>query len=111
MRCKAARISTITPRRSSSDFCNELFLLVERRQARLRRVDIGFDVADARRGVDQLLIELAAVRAQRLDLAPQLGLAFRRIALTRARGVEFLIVLFEHARRRSLLARRPVLDA
>ena len=59
----------------------------------MRRVDIGLDVADARRGVDELLVEFAAIRAERLDLDPELGLVFHRLALPGARGVEFLIVL------------------
>ena len=76
MRCSAARISTIVPRRSSSDFWNSCSLLVERLKARLRRVDIGLDVADARGGVDELLIERAPVGAHGLDLDLELGLGF-----------------------------------
>ena len=64
----------------------------------MRRVDLGLDVADARGGVDELLIELAPVFAERLDFALELGLAFRRLALLGARGVEFLIVLLERVR-------------
>ena len=46
----------------------QLFLLVERHQARPRRVDIRFDIADSRGGADKVLIEFMAVLAQRLDL-------------------------------------------
>jgi hypothetical protein len=89
-------------------FLKKPFLKVERFKARLGGVDIGFDVADLRSGVDELQIEFAAIRAQRPDLAAQLGLGFHRIALPRARGLEFLVACFEcvWANRRGCRSRR-----
>ena len=85
----------IVLRRSASDFSNSRSLLVERPKARLRRVDIGFDVADFCRSVDQLLIEFSPVVAQGVDFAFKLGLAFRRAALVRQRRVQLLVALLE----------------
>ena len=76
-------------------FLKVLFPLVERLQARLRRLDVGLDVADARRGIDELLIERAAVVAEGLDLELELGLASADCALLGARRVELLVVLLE----------------
>ena len=76
-------------------FANGDFLLVERLEPRPRRLDVGLDVAHARRGIDQLLVERAPIVADRLDLAPELGLAFRRCAFLRADRIEFLIALLE----------------
>ena len=75
-RCSAARISTIAVAAFVERFANERFLLVERLQPRPRRVDAGLDIAHARGGIDELLIERATILADRLDLAPQLRLAF-----------------------------------
>ena len=63
MRCKsgenlddrAAALVERLPKRS--------LLFIERLEPRPRRVDIGLDVADLRRRVDELLIEFAAVLA------------------------------------------------
>ena len=44
--------------------------LIERLQPRLICVDLGLDLAHARRGSDQLLIERTAVLAQHPDLLP-----------------------------------------
>jgi hypothetical protein len=54
-----------------------------------------FDIAHARRRVDELLIECPAVLAQCFDLQSELGLTVGRLALLRADRVEFLIVLLE----------------
>jgi hypothetical protein len=67
----------------------------ERLQPRPRRVDVGFDVADPRRGVDELLVERAPIRADGLDLALEFGLGLQDRALPGARAVEFLIALLE----------------
>ena len=69
MRCSAASTSAMTPRRSSSDCRSVLLAGVERLEPVLRRRHLGLDRANPRRRVDQLLIELAAVLADRLDLA------------------------------------------
>ncbi len=79
-----------------------LFPLVERHQARLCGVNIGLNAADARCGIDEILIELATILAQRFDLDAQFGLVFHRAALAGECRVEFLIVL----RKRVCLARR-----
>ena len=60
-----------------------------------RRIDARLDVAHARGGVDQLLVERAPVFAERVDLALELGLVFGRLPLFGADGVELLVVLFE----------------
>src|ERR1700724_4001249 len=73
-----------------------MFPLVERLQARLRRLDVGLDVADAGGGVDELLVERAAVGADGLDLELELGLGLQGRALLGACGVELLVVLLEH---------------
>ena len=86
-------------------FAKQLFLLVERLEARLRRLDARLDIAHARRGVDELLVERAPIVAERVDLALELRLAFRRLALPRARRFEFLIALFEGVRHRPSAAR------
>ena len=59
--------------------------LVERLEPRLGGGDVSLHVAHARRGIDELLIERAPIVAERVDLAPKLGLAFRRRALLRSR--------------------------
>ncbi len=74
-------------------FAERLLPLIERRQTRPRGVDIGLDVADFCGGVDELLIELAAVLAQHRDFGPQLELALRGIALAGERRIEVLIAL------------------
>ena len=76
-------------------FANTTFLVVERLQARLRRLDAGLDIAHARRGVDELLIERAPIVAKRVDLAPSFAWLSADSRSLRARGIEFLIVLLE----------------
>ena len=71
------------------------FPIVERFQARPCRLDSGLDIANAGRGIDELLIERATVLAQRIDLAFELRLAFRRLALLRADCIKLLIALPE----------------
>ena len=71
----------------------QLFLLVEWRKTHPRGVDISFDVAHSRGGVDEILVKFAAVLSQRLDLDAQLGLTLHGLALPGQRGVEVLVVL------------------
>ena len=59
-------------------FANGALLVVERLEARTRRLDGRLDVAHAAGGVDELLVERAAIRADALDFAPELRLVFRR---------------------------------
>ncbi len=73
----------------------QMFAVVERLEARLRRLDARFDVTHARGGVDELGIERAAVGAERLDLALELGLVFLGLAPSGAGGFELLIALLE----------------
>ena len=75
-----------------------MFALVERLGARLRRFDAGLDVAHARGGVDELLVERAPIVTDRVDFPLELRLDFRRLALLGASRLEFLIVLFEGVR-------------
>ena len=56
---------------------------------------LQFDAAQARGGVDQILIELAPVGADLLDLAFERRFRFRRLALLVARRFEFFIALLE----------------
>ena len=65
-------------------------IFVERLEPRLRRLDLGLDGAGARGGIDQVLVELATIGADLLDLALERGLGFGRFALRVARGLEFL---------------------
>ena len=76
-------------------FLEEPFLLVERVEASLARVDFGLDVTHAAGGLDQLLIELAAIPTEHLDFAAQLGLRLCRITLSRHSRIELLIALLE----------------
>src|SRR5208282_2942025 len=72
--------------------------LVELFGARLRRFDAGLDVAHARGGVDELLVERAPIITDRVDFPLELRLDFCRLALLGASRLEFLIVLFEGIR-------------
>ena len=93
-------------------FAKQPLALVERLEARLRRLDAGLDVAHARGGIDELLIERAPIVGNRRDLALELLLVLGRDALPGARGIELLIMLPErvgihvqrHARQRSAKA-------
>ena len=95
MRCSAASTSPITARRPSSDLRMLALVVVERLEPRFGRRDLRFDVADAAGGVDQVLVELAAVGADLLDLALERGLGLDRLALRIARGLEVLVALLE----------------
>ena len=70
-------------------FADAGFVVVERLEPRLGRGDLGFQVAQARGGVDQVLVELAPVGADLLDLELERGLGVGRLALRVARGLEF----------------------
>ncbi len=76
-------------------FLKDLFAVVERLQARLRRIDLRLDVADARRRFDELLIKRPPILAERLDLQPELGLAVCRLTLLGADRIKLLVVLLE----------------
>ncbi len=62
-------------------FADIVFAVVERLEALLRRLDLGFDAAQPRGGVDQVLRQFAAVGADLLDLALEGGLGLGRFAL------------------------------
>ena len=70
-------------------------IFVERGEPRLRRFDLGLDAARARCSVDQVLVELAAVGADLLDLALECGFGFGRLALRVTGGLELLVVPLE----------------
>ena len=74
---------------------NGVLLVVERLEPHTRRLDGCLYIADARGGVDELLVERAAIVPNAFDLAPKLRLAFRRRPFLRPNSVEFLIVLLE----------------
>ena len=76
-------------------FLDAALIFVERRQPRLRRLDLGLDRTQAAGGIDQGLIELATIGADLLDLALERGLGFGRFALRVAGGLELLVVLLE----------------
>ena len=61
----------------------------------MRRLDLDFDAAQPCGGIDQILVELAAVGPDLLDLALERGLGLGRLALLLARGLELLVVLLE----------------
>ena len=70
-------------------------VFVERFEPRFGRGDLRFDAADAAGGIDQVLVELAAVGADLFDLALERGFGFDRFSLRVTRGLEVLVVLFE----------------
>src|SRR5262249_25498637 len=72
-----------------------LLALVERRQAFLRLGGLLLHAADAGGGVDDLLIELAPVVADRLDLALELDFILQRLALLGAERLELLVAFLE----------------
>jgi hypothetical protein len=77
------------------------FALVERYEAALDRGNLAFDAAHARRHVDQLPVELAAVVADGFDFALELAFGLARLLLIGADRLQLLIALFErveHAR-------------
>ena len=89
------------------------FVVVERLEPRFGRRDLAFDAAQPGGGVDQILVELAAVGAELFDLALERGLGLDRLALRVARGLQFLVALLEgvelvrcRSRRRSAHTRR-----
>ena len=95
MRCSAASTSPMAARRPSSERRRVRSLRVERFEPRLRRRDLGLDGAQARGGVDQALVELAAVAADLLDLALDRGFGFGGFALRAAQRFEFFVALLE----------------
>jgi len=67
-RCRAASTSTISERREIQRGTNLLLARIERTQPGFGVADPVFDSAHAGRDIDQLLIELAAVLADRRDI-------------------------------------------
>ena len=76
-------------------FADIVLAVVERLEALLRGSDLGFEAAQTAGGIDQVLRQLAAVGADLFDLAIEGGLGFCGLALTLARGLEFLVVSLE----------------
>ena len=68
---------------------------IERPQPRFGVADPGLDAAHLGGDVDQLLIELAAVLADRRDIGLELRLRFGRALLLRAGGFELLLALLD----------------
>src|SRR6185312_7464152 len=71
------------------------FLRVERLQTRLGVGDLGFDLAQFCRAVDQRLVELAPVVADLLDLALDLGFGLGRLLLLLAQRLELFVALLQ----------------
>ena len=94
-RCSAASTSTISERRESSEPRICCSRRVERAQPRFGVADAGLDAAHLGCDIDQLLIELAAVLADRGDIGLQLGLQFGGALLLRAGGLELLLALLD----------------
>ncbi|MEJ2378690.1 MAG: hypothetical protein P8Y71_26035 [Pseudolabrys sp.] len=86
-----------------------MFLSVERRQSRLGRFHLGFDIAQLGGGIDQRLAELAAVGADLLDLALEGGFVVGRFALLFLGRLELLVVLFERLELFGLVVLRRLL--
>src|SRR4029079_17497629 len=72
-----------------------LLAVLQRLQARLRLPNAVFHRGNARCGVDDLLVELATIVADLLDLALELGLVLKRAALLRTQLFELLVALLE----------------
>ena len=83
-----------------------LLAAIERAQPRFGVADPGLDAAHLGGDVDQLLIELAAILADRGDVGLELRLQFRRALLLRARGFEFLLALLDGIGRSGVGLRR-----
>ena len=95
MRCSAASTLPMRWRRASSDVRRVRFLLVERRQPLLAGRDLLLDGAHARGDVDELAVELAAVVADLIDLAAQIGFRLARLLLLAADDLQFLVALLK----------------
>ena len=93
IRCRAASTSAITARRSSSDLRSERSVLVQRLEAVLAVGDAGLDVAQPGSGVDQRLVQLAAVEADGVDLVAEPGRGLGGLFLLRADRFELLVAL------------------
>ncbi len=92
-RCRAASTSTISARRESS----ELRICCSRVSSGCRPgfgvADPGFDAAHLGGDVDQLLVQLAAILADRGDFGFEPFLGVGRALLLGAGGLEFLLAL------------------
>ena len=62
-------------------FADASFVFIERLDAGFGGDDLAFDAAQAAGGVDQILVELAAVGAELFDLALERGFVLGRLAL------------------------------
>ena len=76
-------------------FADASFVFIERLDAGFGGDDLAFDAAQAAGGVDQILVELAAVGAELFDLALERGFVLGRLALRLARGIEFVVALLD----------------
>ncbi|HZD88569.1 MAG TPA: hypothetical protein VE224_00575 [Pseudolabrys sp.] len=96
---------------------NSGFLGIERLEPLLRVGDLFFQPAQFAGGVDQALVELAAVGTELLDLPLERGLVVGRLVLLLAQLIEFLMTLLQsiagaggvvlRLRRLRLCARQP----
>ncbi|HZS64582.1 MAG TPA: hypothetical protein VFA53_08810 [Xanthobacteraceae bacterium] len=68
---------------------------IEGLQPRLGICNAPLHVAYARRGIDELLIELAAIGGNRVDFVAKLGFRFGGLFALGLSGFEFLIALLE----------------
>jgi hypothetical protein len=80
-------------------FSNASLVLVERLEALLRRLDLGLDSTQARRGVYQVLIEFRTVGTDLVNFAFERGFRFGGLALLVARGFEIVIPLLQNLQR------------
>ena len=94
-RCSAASTSTTSERRELSEAADLLLARIERAQPPFGVADAGFDAAHLRGDIDQLLVELAAVLADRGDIGLELRLRFGRALLLRRGRLEFLLALLD----------------
>jgi hypothetical protein len=94
-RCSAASTSITSARRESSEARISRSRPSSGCSPRLGIGDPGLDAAHLAGNVDQLLVELAAVLADRGDVGLQLLLQLGRLALLLARGLELLLALLD----------------
>ena len=94
MRCNAASTSAMVPRRSAT-IPQRLLPVVERADTLLRQGDPVLHAADAGRGVDELLVELAPVVSELLDLALEQRFVLGCLALLGAQHLELLVALLD----------------
>src|SRR6185312_7094280 len=76
-----------------------LLMFIERAQSRFRICDAAFDVAHAGGNVDELLIELASVLADRGDIGLELRLLVGAALLLLPSSLELLLALLQRVGR------------